>query len=164
MPSATSPLHLLRRSAVLPHLSAPLDDCSSVTIISPLLSTLDLRILKSLICFPAQPGPLFYMESWGRFPSERKRLFNLISDSKRDGVFFISGDVHFGEITLFDCATGLYDITLSGLTQAVEKVITSFLHFVLQFLAWLTPTAMRVMKKNCKHKSCTNGQPNFGVI
>ncbi|GJX30978.1 calcineurin-like metallo-phosphoesterase superfamily protein [Tanacetum coccineum] len=111
-------------------------------------------------------GPLFYMESWGRFPSERKRLFKLISDSKRDGVFFISGDVHFGEITRFDCATGypLYDITASGLTQAVEKVIPSFLHFVVRFLAWITPTTMRVINNNCKHKSCTYGQPNFGVI
>nr|XP_043632577.1 uncharacterized protein LOC122603820 isoform X2 [Erigeron canadensis] len=111
-------------------------------------------------------GPLFYMESWGRFPSERKRLFDLISNSKRDGVFFISGDVHFGEITRFDCATGypLYDITSSGLTQAVEKVIPSFLHCVLRFLAWLTPTTMRVMNGKCKHKSCTYGQPNFGVI
>ncbi|KAJ0658352.1 putative alkaline phosphatase [Helianthus annuus] len=112
-------------------------------------------------------GPLFYMESWGRFPRERKRLFNLISNSKRDGVFFISGDVHFGEITRYDCATAypLYDITSSGLTQAVEKVIPSFLHFVLRFLAWVTPTTMRVINNNtCKHRSCTYGQPNFGAI
>ncbi|KAI3745558.1 hypothetical protein L6452_07958 [Arctium lappa] len=131
---------------------------SAITIIGS-----SIQVLSNL---SACTGPLFYMESWGRFPSERKRLFNLISDSKRDGVFFISGDVHFGEITRFDCATGypLYDITSSGLTQAVEKVIPSFLHFVLQFLAWLTPTTMRVMNKNCKHKSCTYGQPNFGVI
>ncbi|KAB2096342.1 hypothetical protein ES319_A01G102400v1 [Gossypium barbadense] len=69
-------------------------------------------------------GPLFYMESWGRFPKERDCLFKLINDSKRDGVFFISGDVHFGEITRYDCAAGypLYDITSSGLIQAVEKV------------------------------------------
>ncbi|XP_024991393.1 uncharacterized protein LOC112525467 isoform X2 [Cynara cardunculus var. scolymus] len=131
---------------------------SAITIIGS-----SIQVLSNL---SACTGPLFYMESWGRFPSERKRLFSLISDSKRDGVFFISGDVHFGEITRFDCATGypLYDITSSGLTQAVEKVIPSFLHFVLQFLAWLTPTTMRVMNKNCKHKSCTYGQPNFGVI
>ncbi|KAJ9541929.1 hypothetical protein OSB04_028435 [Centaurea solstitialis] len=131
---------------------------SAITIIGS-----SIQVLSNL---SACTGPLFYLESWGRFPSERKRLFNLISDSKRDGVFFISGDVHFGEITRFDCATGypLYDITSSGLTQAVEKVIPSFLHFVLQFLAWFTPTTVRVMNNNCKHKSCTYGQPNFGVI
>ncbi|XP_024991409.1 uncharacterized protein LOC112525467 isoform X4 [Cynara cardunculus var. scolymus] len=88
---------------------------SAITIIGS-----SIQVLSNL---SACTGPLFYMESWGRFPSERKRLFSLISDSKRDGVFFISGDVHFGEITRFDCATGypLYDITSSGLTQAVEK-------------------------------------------
>ncbi|ESR48735.1 hypothetical protein CICLE_v10003552mg, partial [Citrus x clementina] len=63
----------------------------------------------------ATTGPLFYMESWGRFPKERDRLFQLIADSKRNGVFFISGDVHFGEITRYDCDVGyaLYDITSS---------------------------------------------------
>nr|GFA01498.1 calcineurin-like metallo-phosphoesterase superfamily protein [Tanacetum cinerariifolium] len=115
------------------------------------------RRIKVISNLSACTGPLFYMESWGRFPSERKRLFRMISDSKRDGVFFISGDVHFGEITRIDCATGypLYDITASGLTQAVEKVIPSFLHFVVRFLAWITPTTMRVINNNCKHKSCT---------
>ncbi|KAK8705790.1 hypothetical protein V6N13_049382 [Hibiscus sabdariffa] len=111
-------------------------------------------------------GPLFYMESWGRFPKERDHLFKLINDSKRDGVFFISGDVHFGEITRYDCAAGypLYDITSSGLTQAVEKVLPSPLHFIVRFLAWFTPSTMRVMNQYCRYRSCTYGQPNFGAI
>ncbi|KAE8704254.1 protein LYK5-like [Hibiscus syriacus] len=111
-------------------------------------------------------GPLFYMESWGRFPKERDRLFKLINDSKRDGVFFISGDVHFGEITRYECAAGypLYDITSSGLTQAVEKVLPSPLHFIVRFLAWFTPSTMRVMNQHCRYRSCTYGQPNFGAI
>ncbi|WCJ44795.1 Calcineurin-like metallo-phosphoesterase superfamily protein [Euphorbia peplus] len=114
----------------------------------------------------ATTGPLFYLESWGRFPKERNRLFKSIADSKREGVFFISGDVHFGEISRYDCATGypLYDVTSSGLTQAVEKVIPSPLEFIVRFVAWLTPTTMRVMNQNCRFKSCTYGQPNFGAI
>lgn len=106
------------------------------------------------------------MESWGRFPKERDHLFQLIADSKRDGVFFISGDVHFGEITRYDCAVGysLYDITSSGLTQAVEKAVPAPFHFVVRFLAWWTPSTMRVMGKNCRHRSCTYGKPNFGAI
>ncbi|XP_050214871.1 uncharacterized protein LOC126665966 [Mercurialis annua] len=114
----------------------------------------------------ATTGPLFYLESWGRFPKERNRLFKLIADSKRDGIFFISGDVHFGEISRYDCATGypLYDITSSGLTQAVEKAVPSPLHFIVRFVAWLTPTTMRVMGKNCRFRSCTYGKPNFGTI
>ncbi|KAL5845559.1 hypothetical protein ACOSQ4_011517 [Xanthoceras sorbifolium] len=110
--------------------------------------------------------PLFSMESWGRFPKERDRLFKLIAESKRDGVFFISGDVHYGEITRYDCAVGypLYDITSSGLTQAVEKVVPPPLHFIVRFLAWLAPSTMRVIGRNCRYKSCTYGQPNFGAI
>ncbi|KAK4351738.1 hypothetical protein RND71_027256 [Anisodus tanguticus] len=114
----------------------------------------------------ATTGPLFYTESWGRFPREKSRLFKLISDSKREGVFFISGDVHFGEIAKYNCAASypLYDITSSGLTQAVEKAVSPPLHFIVRFLAWLTPAIMRVKDKNCKYRSCTYGQPNFGTI
>lgn len=114
----------------------------------------------------ATTGPFFYMESWGRFPKERDRLFKLLADSKRSGVFFISGDVHFGEITRYDCATGypLYDVTASGITQAVEKVVPMPLHFLVRFLAWLTPATLRVMDGNCRRKSCTYGMPNFGAV
>uniref|UniRef100_A0A7N0UHD9 PhoD-like phosphatase metallophosphatase domain-containing protein n=1 Tax=Kalanchoe fedtschenkoi TaxID=63787 RepID=A0A7N0UHD9_KALFE len=110
--------------------------------------------------------PLFATEGWGRFPTERKRLFKAINDSKRDGVVFISGDVHFGEISRYDCATGypLYDITASGITQAVEKATPRPFHLLLRFLAWMTPTTMRVKNQNCRFKSCTYAQPNFGVI
>lgn len=114
----------------------------------------------------ATTGPLFYIELWGRFPREKSRLFKLISDSKREGVFFISGDVHFGEIARYNCAAGypLYDITSSGLTQAVEKAVSPPLRFIVRILAWLTPAIMRVKDKSCRYRSCTYGQPNFGTI
>lgn len=110
--------------------------------------------------------PLFAMESWARFPKERDRLFKLISDSKRAGVFFISGDVHFGEITRYDCASDypLYDVTSSGVTQSVEEVVPPFLRSFVRFVAWLTPSTMRVKDQNCRYKSCVYGQPNFGTI
>ncbi|CAL5418630.1 unnamed protein product [Camellia sinensis] len=152
---------------------------SAITIIGS-----SIQVISNL---SAVTGPLFYMESWGRFPKERIRLFKLIADSKGrlrrstpslvpfdgvweeyigDGVFFISGDVHFGEITRYDCASGypLYDITSSGLTQAVEKAVLPPLHFLVRFLAWLTPSTLRVMDKSCRSRSCTYGQPNFGAI
>ncbi|XP_010494174.1 PREDICTED: uncharacterized protein LOC104771354 [Camelina sativa] len=114
----------------------------------------------------ATTGPLFYMESWARFPKERKRLFQLISDTKRNGVIFISGDVHFGEITRYDCSVGypLYDVTSSGLVQYVEKVIPHPLRPIVRLLFWYTPSTMRVINENCKFKSCTYGQQNFGAI
>lgn len=99
------------------------------------------------------------MESWGRFPKERKRLFQLIDDTKRNGVIFISGDVHFGEITRYDCAVGypLYDVTSSGLVQSVEKVFPRPLRFIVRLLFWYTPNTMRVTNDNCRYKSCTYG-------
>nr|KYP71024.1 Alkaline phosphatase D [Cajanus cajan] len=110
--------------------------------------------------------PLFAMESWARFPKERDRLFKLIDDSKRTGVFFISGDVHFGEITRYDCALDypLYDVTSSGVTQSIEEVVPPFLRSFVRFVAWLTPSTMRVKGQNCRYKSCIYGQPNFGTI
>ncbi|MCH99360.1 hypothetical protein A2U01_0020372, partial [Trifolium medium] len=84
----------------------------------------------------------------------------------RGGVLFISGDVHFGEITRYDCATDypLFDITSSGLTQSVEEVLPHFLRSLVRFVAWLTPSTMRVKGPNCKYTSCVYGQPNFGTI
>ncbi|KAJ6411813.1 hypothetical protein OIU84_004976 [Salix udensis] len=114
----------------------------------------------------ATTRPLFSLESWGRFPKERNRLFKLIADTKREGVFFISGDVHFGEISRYDCSIGypVYDVTSSGLTQAVEKAVPHVFSLIVRFVAWLTPTTMRVISKNCRFRSCTYGQPNFGAI
>lgn len=114
----------------------------------------------------ATTGPLFYVESWARFPRERERLFRLIDSSKRNGVLFISGDVHFGEIARFDCGAQypLYDITSSGLTQSVENSVPAVFRSIMRLLAVLTPTPMRVFTPNCRHKSCSYGQPNFGAI
>ncbi|XP_061338208.1 uncharacterized protein LOC133285070 isoform X2 [Gastrolobium bilobum] len=114
----------------------------------------------------ATTHPLFTMESWGRFPKERDRLFKLIADNKRGGVFFISGDVHFGEITRYDCDLDypLYDVTSSGVTQSVEGVVPPFLHFLVRFVAWLTPSTMRVNGQNCRYSTCTFGQQNFGTV
>ncbi|XP_078443697.1 calcineurin-like metallo-phosphoesterase superfamily protein isoform X2 [Wolffia australiana] len=113
----------------------------------------------------ATTSPLFYMESWGRFPKERKRLFNLINQSKRNGIFFISGDVHFSEITRFDCATGypLYDVTSSGITQSVENAVP-LLSPLVRFLARVTPCTMRIYNSGCRYSSCIYGKPNFGAI
>lgn len=78
---------------------------------------------------------------------------------QRNGVVFISGDVHFGEITRYDCAVGypLYDVTSSGLVQSVEKVFPRPLRVIVRLLFWYTPTTMRVINGNCKYRSCTYG-------
>jgi alkaline phosphatase D len=60
-------------------------------------------------------------EMWGHYPSERQRLFDLIADSKAEGVVFVSGDMHFSEIyRTTDTAYPLYDLTASGLDQGYK--------------------------------------------
>jgi alkaline phosphatase D len=78
----------------------------------------DLRIIASSIqVISYEKG----MESWGNFPHERQRLFNLIEKNNANGVIFISGDVHFSEVSSTnEGAYTFYDFTSSGLTHAGE--------------------------------------------
>ena len=59
-------------------------------------------------------------EKWMNFPLERERLYNLVRGTKADGVVFLSGDRHLGEISVMDADWGypVIDITSSGLNQA----------------------------------------------
>ncbi len=61
-------------------------------------------------------------EGWGDSPLERERLFGLIREMHIPGVVFVSGDMHFAELTRHpDDAAALgyptYDLTPSGLDQ-----------------------------------------------
>lgn len=61
-------------------------------------------------------------EGWGDSPLERERLFRLIRELGIPGVIFVSGDMHFAELTRHpDDAAALgyptYDLTPSGLDQ-----------------------------------------------
>ena len=61
-------------------------------------------------------------EMWGHHPSERKRLFDLIERTKANGVVFVSGDMHFGELyRSTDTSYPLYDLTASGMDQKYPK-------------------------------------------
>ena len=63
------------------------------------------------------------MECWGNMPHERERLFKLIETTGAKGTFFISGDVHFSELSKSDeGAYPLYDLTSSGLNQRPGKM------------------------------------------
>ena len=101
----------------------------------------DVRIIASSIQVVSQEKG---MECWGNFPHERKRLFDLINKTKAKGVFLISGDVHFSEISVDE--TGpypLYDFTSSGLTHASR--------------GWAkAANSLRIGK--------AYAQPNFGLI
>lgn len=58
-------------------------------------------------------------EAWINMPHERERMMQLIEKTKANGVFFISGDVHYAELSRLkrDGCYPLYDLTSSGLTH-----------------------------------------------
>ncbi len=62
-------------------------------------------------------------ESWNNFPHEHKRMSDLIKKTKASGVIFLSGDVHWGELSKrsIEGAYPIYDITSSGITQTWDK-------------------------------------------
>jgi len=58
-------------------------------------------------------------EAWANFPHEQKRMLDLIKKTKADGVIFLTGDVHYAEISRLE-EPGLYpiyDVTASGITS-----------------------------------------------
>lgn len=76
----------------------------------------DLRI----ICSGSQFGIEFNgYEAWANFPHEQKRMLDLIKKTKASGVIFLSGDVHYAEISKLENegAYPIYDVTASGITS-----------------------------------------------
>ena len=59
----------------------------------------EVRLLVS--GYPIVPTELG-RDAWGNFPMERQRLFDLIGATKANGVIFLTGDVHFSEISQSD--------------------------------------------------------------
>ncbi len=76
----------------------------------------DLRIICSSIQFGHQYNG---WESWTNLPLQQKKMVDLIRETKANGVIFVSGDVHWGEISRrdFDDLYPVYDVTASGLTE-----------------------------------------------
>jgi alkaline phosphatase D len=58
-------------------------------------------------------------EAWANFPSEYRRLLDLLRKTRAEGVVFLSGDRHFAEISRREEPRlyPLYDVTSSGLNQ-----------------------------------------------
>ena len=62
-------------------------------------------------------------ECWSMMPHERKRLFDLVGETRANGVVLLSGDTHWGELSRIDPADSgvgypLWEATSSGLNQA----------------------------------------------
>ena len=58
-------------------------------------------------------------EAWANFPHEQKRMLDLIKKTKANGVVFITGDVHYAEISKLQSPGmyPIYDVTSSGITS-----------------------------------------------
>ncbi len=58
-------------------------------------------------------------EAWANFPHEQKRFLDLIQTTKANGVLFITGDVHYAEISKLESPKlyPIYDVTASGLSS-----------------------------------------------
>ena len=66
-------------------------------------------------------------ETWAKVPRARQRLFDLIRQSKANGVVFIAGDQHYGEVSRIRDAIG-YDaieIMFAGINQEEPWVYNS---------------------------------------
>ncbi len=77
----------------------------------------DVRIIGSSTQFATQYNGY---ETWANFPLEQEKMFQLIKETKANGVVFISGDVHYSELCKMETATTpypIYDLTSSGLTE-----------------------------------------------
>jgi alkaline phosphatase D len=81
-----------------------------------LLKPADVRIIGSSTQFATQFNGY---EAWANFPGEQKRMLDLIKETKANGVFFISGDVHYSELSKLPNPPSypIYDLTCSGLTE-----------------------------------------------
>ena len=58
-------------------------------------------------------------EGWGSFVRDRDRLFDTIRRKRANGVLFLSGDIHYAELSKQDMNVPytLWDLTSSGLTE-----------------------------------------------
>ncbi len=66
-------------------------------------------------------------ETWSKFPSAKSRLFDLIKSTKTNGVIFLAGDQHYGEVSRVKNAIGYDAIELmfSGINQEEPHVFNS---------------------------------------
>jgi alkaline phosphatase D len=76
----------------------------------------DLRIIASGTQFSISYNGY---EAWANFPHERQRMLDLIKNTGASGVIFLTGDVHYGEISVLreQGLYPIYDVTASGITS-----------------------------------------------
>lgn len=81
----------------------------------------DIRIIASSNQFSHEYNG---WESWTNVPYEQQKMINLIQKTEANAVIFISGDVHWGEVSKMSIDNGypLYDVTSSGIVQTWHNI------------------------------------------
>jgi alkaline phosphatase D len=76
----------------------------------------DLRIMCSGSQFSIEYNGY---EAWANFPAEQQKMLDLIKKTRANGVVFITGDVHYAEISVIKQAGlyPIYDVTASGINS-----------------------------------------------
>jgi alkaline phosphatase D len=83
-----------------------------------LLEKADLRLIVSSVQFGCSYNG---WEGWAIFPFERKKMQKLIADTRAEGVFFVSGDIHYSEVSKLPGNNQnypIYDFTASAINQS----------------------------------------------
>jgi alkaline phosphatase D len=76
-----------------------------------------------LICSGTQFGIEYNgYEAWANFPHEQEKFIDLIKQTNANGVIFLTGDVHYAEISKIEeeGIYPIYDFTSSGLSSTWE--------------------------------------------
>lgn len=90
-----------------------------------LLQPADIRFIASSIQVVAYEHS---WETWGNFPAERQKLYDLIEKTNAKGVVFLSGDRHLTEVSVDTGQLGsrvpypMWDLTVSGMTDDIREV------------------------------------------
>ncbi|MFA9220843.1 MAG: alkaline phosphatase D family protein [Sediminibacterium sp.] len=89
-----------------------------------LLEPAQIRIICTSTQFATEHN---YMEAWANFPKEQEHMAQVIRDAQANGVVFISGDVHYAELSkrMYTGNYPLYDATSSGLTEENEGIASN---------------------------------------
>jgi alkaline phosphatase D len=81
-----------------------------------LLKPADIRLIGSGTQFSIEYNGY---EAWANFPYEQQKMLSLIRETRANGVIFLSGDVHYAEISKLTAPQQypIYDVTASGITS-----------------------------------------------
>ncbi len=90
-----------------------------------LLKPADIRIIASSQQFCVEHNNY---EAWANFPLEQEKMYDLIASTNASGVLFISGDVHYSELSKREPSNTypLYDLTSSGITGTSTPVANQY--------------------------------------